>query len=624
MYGEKKLVALCCSKINDAEMVEMVAALNEQLRSYGYHLVVFHTCSDLYWKTLYEVGERAVFSLMDYKIIDAVVILERAFYDKDLVEQIAADASDAGVPVVCIGDKIKNCIHFRKDNGEAFRMVVRHMLEEHSAERILMVAGIKGEKDSEERLSVFREELAKHNLPCNEELIIYGDYWSEPTKTSLEAVLQKGIKFDTVICANDSMAVSVCDVLHKYGFRLPEDVRISGFDGSEQAYYNRPMLTTAGYNMKAVMRKVGCVIHQVLQGNIVEDEYVIPGELIVSQSCGCEIKVREHRFSIREKDDLFYQYMHEDRLLQEMISRIQLCESPREFAGEFKGYQFKDTMVMVNHSFFDESINPVEEENELVDEQMYILSDEIPADCSGILPKLSTMKETMDEQFRRCGTNPMVLSTLSYNGVPFGLMIFYKKATMQEYVRIPQQIQVFNNALSVYRMVRHMSYMTKSMEEASKRDAMTGLYNRNGFYAELSALEKSLLKSRSVGVAICDLDGLKYINDHFGHDNGDGIIKALAEVVAGIPIQGKICARFGGDEFVLCFPIYDEENIEKKIRDYLQESFQEYNEKMQGDFQLSASIGICVVSGENFQFDEVLKLADERMYKEKMTKPHHR
>ena len=63
MYGEKKIVALCCSKINEAGMVEMVAVLNEQLHSYGYHLVVFHTCSDLYWKTRYETGERVIFPL---------------------------------------------------------------------------------------------------------------------------------------------------------------------------------------------------------------------------------------------------------------------------------------------------------------------------------------------------------------------------------------------------------------------------------------------------------------------------------------------------------------------------------------------------------------------------------
>ena len=481
MYAGKKIVALCCSRISEKEMSVLVASLNEQLQTYGYHLVIFHTCSDLYWKTRYESGERAVFSLMDYSIIDAVIILERAFYDKALIEKIVADAKEAGVPVVCIGKKIRNCIHFRKDNMGAFRKVVCHMLEEHSANRILMVAGFKGEQDSEERIQVFKEELIKHNLPCNEEMIIYGDYWAEPTRNRLEAVLQKGIKFDMVICANDSMAVTVCDVLHKYGFRLPDDVKISGFDGSEQAYYNRPMLTTGGYNMKAAMKKVGSVIHEVMQNHPVEEEYCIPGELIVAQSCGCDKKPGDDRFSIQEKDDLFYQYMSEDRLLQEMISRIQVCDDKREFAREFKSFQFEDTMIMVNQSFFDESINPLEEERETIDEQLYALSEEIPLDGSVEFPCLQTMKDTMDEQFKRSGTNPIVLSTLSYNGVTLGLMIDYKKVTLQEYVRIPQQIQALNTALSAYRMVRHMRYMTKNIEEASRRDVMTGMYNRSGF-----------------------------------------------------------------------------------------------------------------------------------------------
>lgn len=75
MYGGKKIVALCCSKISELKTVELVNELNKQVQSYGYNLVVFHTCSDLYWNTRYEIGESAVFALIDYNIIDAVVIL---------------------------------------------------------------------------------------------------------------------------------------------------------------------------------------------------------------------------------------------------------------------------------------------------------------------------------------------------------------------------------------------------------------------------------------------------------------------------------------------------------------------------------------------------------------------
>ncbi len=96
------------------------------------------------------------------------------------------------------------------------------------------------------------------------------------------------------------------------------------------------------------------------------------------------------------------------------------------------------------------------------------------------------------------------------------------------------------------RMVMEADVREKILGEESYRDAMTGLKNRRA-YEEILRREMS---GNTVGIVFCDINGLKYVNDHFGHESGDHLIMRFANILSTEFSDGDVC-RISGDEFVV-------------------------------------------------------------------------
>jgi diguanylate cyclase (GGDEF)-like protein/PAS domain S-box-containing protein len=154
----------------------------------------------------------------------------------------------------------------------------------------------------------------------------------------------------------------------------------------------------------------------------------------------------------------------------------------------------------------------------------------------------------------------------------------------------------------------------------SFHDVLTGLYNRAYFEEELERLSGS--RQYPVSIIACDLDGLKQINDEFGHDTGDKAIKAAARVLdLGTFRKEDVVARIGGDEFVIILPFVDL-NKTPSILDRIIDSISQYNNSSLDDDlyrPISLSLGHAVVEkGEDLH--EGYKSADRAMYASKIKK----
>lgn len=141
------------------------------------------------------------------------------------------------------------------------------------------------------------------------------------------------------------------------------------------------------------------------------------------------------------------------------------------------------------------------------------------------------------------------------------------------------------------------------MRYLSYRDMLTGLYNRNKYISIVKAAKDKILKN--VGVAYIDLNGLKAINDNYGHSNGDKFICTAADTFKMVFPDNSY--RIGGDEFVII-----EQNIE---RDKYEERITALKNIMQ-DKQVSISIGVLWREYVD-DLEELLKAADKLMYMEK-------
>lgn len=160
----------------------------------------------------------------------------------------------------------------------------------------------------------------------------------------------------------------------------------------------------------------------------------------------------------------------------------------------------------------------------------------------------------------------------------------------------------------------------EEIRQVSVTDVLTGVNNRRGFYhlAE-PGLAAARRDRRNCLLAFIDVDGLKLVNDGKGHVVGDALIADVARVLASTLGQSDVLARMGGDEF--CVLVTDPTASPGSLKEQLTDAIRLFNEAEVRPYQLSASIGVMLVTPEDTStVDELLTRADELMYEEKKSR----
>ena len=161
----------------------------------------------------------------------------------------------------------------------------------------------------------------------------------------------------------------------------------------------------------------------------------------------------------------------------------------------------------------------------------------------------------------------------------------------------------------------------KKMEEEltflSFHDPLTGLYNRRFFEEQMTLLDGG--RSNPVSVISCDIDGLKIINDHFGHDQGDAMIVKVSRILQEAVRSDDIVARIGGDEFAIIMPRCPADGVDRiylRIKEALGRVHMKINEM---EVPIMVSMGRAVRTGREVSIRVLFKTADDEMYIEKQS-----
>jgi len=167
--------------------------------------------------------------------------------------------------------------------------------------------------------------------------------------------------------------------------------------------------------------------------------------------------------------------------------------------------------------------------------------------------------------------------------------------------------------LSVARDITERRELEEKLRFVTMHDSLTGLYNRAYFDAEIQRLEH--VSNLRAGVFVCDIDGLKIINDSLGHQAGDAILKAAANAISLALRDGDFVARIGGDEFAVVLSDVDKSDLEL-VRDRICANIAGQNKENRGP-TLSLSIGYALAAGSAQTIHQLIKEADDHMYREK-------
>ncbi len=154
----------------------------------------------------------------------------------------------------------------------------------------------------------------------------------------------------------------------------------------------------------------------------------------------------------------------------------------------------------------------------------------------------------------------------------------------------------------------------KKMEYLSMHDKLTGLYNRAFFEEELRRLDQG--RDYPITIIYVDVNNMKLVNDAFGHEKGDELLKRAAEVLQNSLRKSEVLARVGGDEFVALLPGTGEE-IARTIVSRIRQRVEEHNRNNEL-IPLNFSMGRVTAESCDVSLWEMLKAADDLMYRDKL------
>ncbi|MDP3387328.1 MAG: diguanylate cyclase, partial [Eubacteriales bacterium] len=166
--------------------------------------------------------------------------------------------------------------------------------------------------------------------------------------------------------------------------------------------------------------------------------------------------------------------------------------------------------------------------------------------------------------------------------------------------------------IAIIRNITSAKIYRKQIEYLSYHDGLTGLYNRRFFEEELNRLDKD--RNMPLCIIMADLNGLKLINDSFGHLVGDEMLIKVADALKKACRADEIIARIGGDEFVILIPAMGDEqaiNLIDRIESNLTEERVE-------DLEISVSLGWSIKFDNTESIHDIFRKAENMMYNKKL------
>ena len=607
MINGKKIVALCTYRIHDSQVFTFITEFSNLLSKFDCRLFIYAINAEIGNKCGF-LAETSVFDLIPFDKVDAVVIMDEKIKSRETVRKIIDNAKKADVPAIVIDGDYDDVSTINFDYKKGFEAVVRHVIEDHKAMRPHFMAGKRNNKFSNERIEVFKKVLADNNIPFDDSMLSYGDFWSVPARAAAEEIIKRDVLPDAIICANDIMAINVCDVLTTHMIMVPGEVMVTGFDGLDEASLATPGVTTAKCSSVNLAKVVIQVVKDTFSGKGLQHRYVIP-EFLPNESCGCPRMTPSAISAVHSFNNRFYHHQDDIHIMQDFTSRIISSNSLEDCLDFLRSPLSNNMCIILDAACLNDEVNYFLEDTDTTEKVLiydsYIDEDRVtPFDPDTVVPHLD---ELLEKGY------PLIFNALEYMSKSPGYICYsFQGYDMIDYSKTSSLTSTIGMGLGSYINMRYQLFIRDKIQRMYQNDALTGFYTRLAFYSKYEDLKENPDNNgKDATIIMADLNGLKKINDSLGHSAGDSAIKAVANRLKDNCPKGALCLRHGGDEMVvLIIGPCDPEKIKAGVAKDLEEDSKELGIKV------SAAIGYYVTKYDpNMDINKAINAADKEMYK---------
>lgn len=269
----------------------------------GYNVAVFSDYGNYGQNHRYFIGDQTLWELPPYEELDGVVLALDTMEEIDSREHVIKNIRErCHCPIISIRELLVGANNLLVDNGSCMEGLIDHFVKEHGMKKLCFMTGPKDHWDAQERLLCFKRKMDEYGLSYGEHQIFYGDFWKNKGKEACDWFLAEGEpQPEGIICANDYMATAVASELIRRGYRIPQDIAVSGYDGMRSTLSFTPCITTAMVPFFEMGRRAVHIIDKKQDcpekvGNVFFDAVLQPRE-----SCGCMASEGQEVMQIRQR-----------------------------------------------------------------------------------------------------------------------------------------------------------------------------------------------------------------------------------------------------------------------------------------------------------------------------------
>lgn len=608
---------------------------------------------------IYEYQSWNVLSLLFSTEVDLIIVVTGSYASTISTDHLGKILSKyKEKPIISVGAELKlpNSYYIETECNSAFENAVDHLKNKHGCKKIAFLSANRtGSREAFIRFEAYKSAMKKHKLHVDENLIFEGDFVLNRTRAILSKKYHKkeDLNFDAILCANDLMGLGCQQHFMSLGVKVPEELKIVGFDDSTYAAQSTPRLSTMSQNIFEQGRIAAELAYKKLKGEEIPKVTYIPVIPLYKQSCGC-IPLDNHDDIYRNAQDKlvhadaftngihkmtgqFFNTLNSLDSLYRLLDLSQTTETLHHFANTldriltaldipacFVCFYKKPVMLDLGKDFVlphHASVLMMLDTNRKIRDydpgiEFNPAKNPFPPEYFDNYPG-SFMIHPLFSGRKNYGYIVCKIKTSNYSMHSVSMKILINTiASNYEYTRS------LTKSKSLSKLNSSLQQSNSTLDIQSKTDELTQILNRRGFMDLGQKTIALTCDANSKGIIFfADLDGLKSINDTYGHDMGDEAIKAAAQVLSHALRSSDTVGRLSGDEFG-AIAIGTDLSYEEQFREKIKNLCEMISKDRKFPFTLSMSIGAVEFSkkSETTSLSELLIQADDKLYIEKNKK----
>lgn len=573
-------------------------------------------------------GELNIFNLPDMNDFDGALVLGNAIDYPQVLKNINDRCKEADIPVIFTGHRFENSYFVGVDNYYGARSLSEHLYNDHGIRDFFFVAGNKDNMDSNQRLQALCDVISENGGTLTEDKIFYSNWSPRAAAMFIDNWVASGKKLpEAIVCANDEIAIIICDELRLNNVNVPEEVAVTGFDNLLFAQAYDPSISSVSQNFD----KIGCesakMLMDIINGTNCEMERKVLCEFVPGESCGCTdcsntIEVRRKIGRNRFIDNMFTSaFYHKLSMIDRSLMRCRTYDDIRVNYKNTNDAVFKNYEGTSYHLVLD----PIFKEK---------LTDlDATYNKNGYAKKMDVVFSLDDGNYTTISdfdTRKIVPQIVNPDkNHLFICLPLQEMGNCLGYIIFADDYEKFKNAVLMGKYAERLSsdlvrlqqnintiVLNDKLFELSVTDALTHVKNRTAYQTRESQINSKISRNEcgDFALLLCDVNSLKKVNDSFGHEKGDIYIMNSCKLICKT-FKRSAVYRIGGDEFAVVLEGEDYNDAKTLI-----ESMNNEMEKIK-EQDIPIWSGVSVATGLAYYCNktdsclaDVFERADEAMY----------